>query len=636
MCNFPTMHVSRIWLLAGLAVLQGCAANRGAERTPEQGEADAAETLEAETADAATPGDAAQEDLSFRFDVVSENRSVARHLERHLDIQRFTSFPDLQPGELRRLQDAAESNARDLLAALGYFDPQLALRREDDKDEPGSLRIIMDLEPGEQARIGSREIHFAEPMGSDEQGEEQRRVIRRDWLLDEGNPFTQEEWDAAKTQGLRTLQRERYPLARIADSRATILADDARADLEVTYDAGPAYRFGALRLEGLDRYDEQGVRNIARIPTGQVYREDALLDAQQRLVASGYFESAFLVLDATERNPDEATVIAQLREATMQKIVFGLGYSTDTGPRVSVDHTHNRMWPLRWRALNQAAIGTEAQSIGTNFTSMPGRTGWAWNTGIRVERLQYGDVRASSLSLIGGRSRSVDRTDRGFSLQYDASNAEGGEEAPRASSALLGKYSWVGRYFNDRFNPVSGHGVGFDVGPGLTITPRRDPFLRLNARALKLWPFGGRNVAGKRSRIAARAEVGAIYADDDANIPVSLLFLTGGDTSVRGYRYQSIGTELPDGSLYGARYMAMLSAEWQHPITLFGDARSFEHTLFADVGTATDTPRDAVLFPGVGAGLRWASPVGPLQLDFGYGTKTNKWRVHLRVGFQFQ
>jgi translocation and assembly module TamA len=170
----------------------------------------------------------------------------------------------------------------------------------------------------------------------------------------------------------------------------------------------------------------------------------------------------------------------------------------------------------------------------------------------------------------------------------------------------------------------------------LTITPRRDPFVRLKARALKLWPFGGRNTAGKRSRLALRAELGAIYAGDDANIPVGLLFLTGGDTTVRGYRYQGIGTRLDDGSLYGARYMAMASVEWQHPITLFGDARSFEHTLFTDVGTATDTPRDAILYPGVGAGLRWSSPVGPLQLDVAYGTKTQKWRLHLRVGFQFQ
>jgi translocation and assembly module TamA len=104
---------------------------------------------------------------------------------------------------------------------------------------------------------------------------------------------------------------------------------------------------------------------------------------------------------------------------------------------------------------------------------------------------------------------------------------------------------------------------------------------------------------------------------------------------VRGYSYQSIGTPLEDGSIYGARYMAMASVEWQHPFTFRGDARSFEHTLFVDSGTATDTPRHARLFTGVGAGLRWNSPVGPLQIDGAYGLQIKKWRLHLRMGFQF-
>jgi len=431
------------------------------------------------------------------------------------------------------------------------------------------------------------------------------------------------------------LQRLRYPTARIADSQATVDADSSSASLEVTYDAGPAYRFGALKLEGVERYDEAGIRNIARLPVGDVYREETLLDMQQRLVTSGYFESAFLMLDAAERDPDEATVIAQLREAKLQKLVFGAGYSTDTGPRLSVDHTHNRMWPLGWRVLNKAAVGTQTQSLSTNWTAMPRATGWAWNTGLALERSDVGDIKANSLSLNAGSSRLGERSERRYFVQYDASNAEGAN-APASSSSLMGNYSWTGRHFDDRLNPTSGLGYALDAGIGLTVTPNRDPFLRVSGRGLQLLPFGSRNAAGKRNRIALRAEFGAIVARGDVDIPARLLFLTGGDTTVRGYGYQSIGTRLPDGSIYGARYMAMASAEWQHPVTLFGDARSFEQTLFIDAGAASDRISSAVIYPGVGTGLRWASPVGPLQLDLAYGTKTHNWHVHLRVGFQFQ
>jgi translocation and assembly module TamA len=604
-------------LLASILTSQGCSTLRGGEND-----------------DAPDAGAAAPAPLSFKVDVVSENRSVARHLERYLDIQRFADFPDLQAGELRRLLGEAESNARDLLAALGYFSPQLKLEAGEPSGKDGTRRIVMEVDTGERTRIDKFTIRFAEPMNTDPSAASQREEIQRDWLLDENDPFTQEEWDASKTAGLRILQRERFPTARIANSRATVNADTSLAELEVDYDAGAAYRFGPLKLEGVERYDAEGIRNIARIPTGTVYREEALLDAQQRLVTSGYFDSAFLLLDSSERNPDEATVIAQLREAKMQKIVFGLGYSTDAGPRFSVDHTHNEMWPLHWRAQNRAEIGKSAQSLSTLFTDMPNASGWAWDTGLKLDRSDFGDIKANSLSLTGGRSRSAERTERRYYLQFDASNAED-SAGPRGSSSLMSNYSWTGRYFNDRINPSSGFGVAANAGVGITVTPEREAFLRLNARALKLWPFGGRNTAGKRSRIALRAEIGSIYADKSVNIPANLLFLTGGDTTVRGYKYQSIGTPLEDGSIYGARYMAMGSVEWQHPITVFGDAGSFEHTLFADAGAASDRLGDAVIFPGVGAGIRWSSPVGPLQFDVGYGTRTQKVRLHLRMGFQF-
>jgi translocation and assembly module TamA len=602
-------------LLIGMALLQGCSALRGhkkEEKAPQATEA-----------------------VSFKVDVVSDNHRVARYLERHLDIQRFADFPDLQAGELRRLLGQTESNARDLLAALGYFNPTLDLKAGEPSAAGAKRRIVIEVDPGEQAKVEKYDIRFAEPMNSNAQGERQRRNIRRDWLLRDGNDFTQEAWSSAKTAGLRTLQRERYPTARIAGSQATVNADTNRAALEVTYDAGPPYRFGMLKLEGLERYNAAGIYNIARIPTGQVYKEESLLDSQQRLVTSGYFDSVFLTLDNSERNPDEATVIAQLREAKLQKMVFGFGFSTDTGPRLSIDHTHNKMWPLRWRAVNQFAMGTQTQSLATAWTDMPNASGWAWNTGLKLERSDVGDIKADSASLMAGRSHLGDKTESRYYLQYDASNAEGGD-APRTSSSLMGNYAWTGRYFNDRISPTSGDGIGFDAGVGVTVSPERKPFLRLNARALELWPFGGRNAANKRSRLALRAEAGAVYAANEVNIPARLLFLTGGDTTVRGYSYQSIGTRLPDGSIYGARYMAMASVEWQHPITLFGDSRSFEHTVFVDAGTAADKPRNAVIFPAVGAGMRWASPVGPLQVDLAYGIKTEKWRVHLRMGFQFQ
>ncbi len=318
--RYPPYHgILLAWRRLPLLLVLAVTALQGCSSVSDKAKADA------------NPKDPAAAPVSFKVDVVSKNKKVAKYLERYLDIQRFSNFPDLQAGELKRLLGETESNARDLLAALGYFSPQLELKAGEPAGEHGTRRIVIDVDPGKQTKIASHEIGFEEPMNSDAKSARQRRDIKQDWLLMDGDPFTQEAWDAAKTAGLRSLQRERYPTAHIADSQATVNADTSEASLRVDYDPGPAYRFGVLKLEGVKRYDIDGVRNIARIPTGQVYEEEDLLDAQQRLTSSGYFDSAFLLLDASEQNPDEAAVIAQMREAKMQKIVFGLGFSTDTG-----------------------------------------------------------------------------------------------------------------------------------------------------------------------------------------------------------------------------------------------------------------------------------------------------------------
>ncbi|MFA7665964.1 MAG: BamA/TamA family outer membrane protein [Burkholderiaceae bacterium] len=605
-----------------IVVLQGCGVLRG--NGGEQ-----AEELEESTVEA-TEGEPV-----FQVKVVSENRSIARHLERHLELQRYTRFPDLQATEFNRLLAEADANARDLLAALGYFNPELTLRVDAATEGSAEPRtIVIEVEPGEQTKVASHSISFADPMNSDPKAAAQRERIQRTWPLRDGDSFTQPDWSSAKNAGLRELQKVRYPTARIADSQAAIDADQNRASLRVHYDPGPPYRFGEVRLTGVERYDAQGILNIARLPTGADYSEEALLDAQQRLATSGYFDSAFLMLDTEDSDPERAAVIAQLREARYQKVVFGVGLTTDAGPRVSIDHVHNQLWPLGWRAVSRLSLDAKSQAASTMWTDMPQRSGWAWFLGAGLERTEVGDFKSNSVSLQGGRTKNVGHIDRRYFLQYDMSKVQGGD-APGSASSLMANYDWTGRYFNDKINPTAGYGLGAEAGAGFTLTPKRDPFLRLRLHALQFWPLGQRDENGRQSRLALRGELGAVVADDHAQLPSSLLFLTGGDITVRGYGYRSIGTRSIADKLYGGRYVAVGSLEWQRPITLMGNQTDWEHTLFIDLGSVSDDLDDMNVQTGVGTGIRWNSPVGPMQADVAYGVERRQVRLHLRLGFSF-
>jgi translocation and assembly module TamA len=118
-------------------------------------------------------------------------------------------------------------------------------------------------------------------------------------------------------------------------------------------------------------------------------------------------------------------------------------------------------------------------------------------------------------------------------------------------------------------------------------------------------------------------------------VPATQLFRTGGDTSVRGYKYLDIGVPLPGGLVGPGRYLAVGSVEWQRPIRRRGNVTPFEHTVFVDAGAVADKPGDLKPKVGVGTGVRWRSPVGPIEAAIAYGVQARKLRLHFTAGFVF-
>ena len=578
--------------------------------------------------------------LAFTLDVRAPEE-IDEYLTKNLELQRFRRFPGLEARELSRLLGAADDNARELLATLGYFSPTLTLEMKETPDAEAPRTIELTVETGPQTLISDAKIAVtgpdSGPSAEAAEGAPQRARVQNQWSLAPGQPFTQAGWDDAKGQGLRTLRQRRYPTARIANSRAEVDADKHEAKLSVDYDTGPAYRFGPLRIEGNERYDPEGARRLARLPTGAVYSEARMLDAQQRLASSGYYDAVFLTLDTEGTDPEAVPVTAQVREAKLQKWVFGVGVSTDSGPRLSVDHIHNRLPLLGWRAVTKLQYDRKIKLLSTDWTALPEEDGWRWFTGAQVQRETTGDYEVNSARLRGGRTKSGDRIDRSAYLQYDYANNQG-LNAPPASSALTANYSWTGRYFNSPTNPTRGFGLAWELGAGTTLTPERDPFVRAMARGLYFVPLGKVQLEGgtpRDSRLALRAEAGAVLARDSAQIPVTQLFLTGGDTTVRGYGYRKIGARTENDLLYGGRYLAVASVEWQRPFAVRGNVTDWESTVFADAGDVADRVGELSPQVGVGAGVRWRSPVGPLQADLAYGLKAKSVRLHLRLGFTF-
>ena len=564
---------------------------------------------------------------SFQLVVRAPNELRAM-LERHLELRRYQQVTDLDDAEISRLLVLAEKDARELLATQGHFVPTIRITREG--ANPPTL--VVEVEPGPVAKISGVELEFMGDIATSTERDAvtQREGIRKDWSLPAGQGFTQQNWQSAKANAMRALLARRYPAAQIADSLADIDASTQRVGLGVKLDSGAVFHLGPMRVTGIERYDPVLLPRLARLAEGSIYDQERIVQAQLRLTGSGYFDSAFIFIDP-QSDPAAAPVQVTVREAPLQKVVLGLGFSTDGGARASVEHTHNRFPVVGWRAVTKLQAEQKSPFAQTEWTSIPGEDGWRWAVQARGERLDDDRLVTLSQRLRLGRLRAEDRIDRNVYVQYEHTttlNPRNVVLSPLetgAGSAVSANYVWQGRYFNDKTYPTAGHGLGFELGAGLTLAGDHSIFQRTLLRGLQFRPL-------EHGRLQFRAELGAVFARKAALLPATQLFRTGGDTTVRGYRFQEIGIPLPGGVVGPGRYLAVGSVEWQRPLPRWA---GLEHTVFVDAGAVADRVGELHPQAAVGTGARYRSPVGPLDVAIAYGIKTRKFRLHFNAGFLF-
>lgn len=587
---------------------------------------------------------AAEEVTPPVFEVhIQAPESIHPTLTRHLDILRYRTLADLTAAELAQLADEMPANVRSLLGALGHFSPQVEVTRVPaTTTAPAQVRVQVD--PGPVAHVASVNLTVHPPGGATAPADPAlTQRVAEGWPLPEGTPFTQAAWDDAKAQALARLTRRDHPAARLDGSLADVDAETAQVHLHLAFDSGPTFTLGPVQVDGLQRYEADWVRRIAAqagLSQGQPYDLATLQEAQQQLAQSGYFESVYVHVDPN--GPAEGSPVhVQVREARRGKLVLGVGGSTDSGARLSAEHTVLRL-PGLWdaRVHSQLKLERDTRSAQTAFSLPLEASGWRWTSGLKAERLTEGGKTTANQQFSLGRARDTTHLDRRLTLQVDQSRVR--SDALRAAGldtpdlAISLHHRWQRRQYDALPFPSEGHTLTVETGAGWVIHPTRRPFARATVRWQGLWPLTAGPGAAPAGRIAYRAEGGAVVAADSARVPEAMRFLAGGDQSVRGYPLRSIGVPSGSGTVTAGRWMATGSLEWQRPWAAErGTPSPWETTVFADVGAVADRARDLRAHWGVGAGVRYRTPVGPIQADLAYGVSSRKFRLHVSAGFVF-
>lgn len=545
-------------------------------------------------------------------------------LAEHLDLAQALAQKEAPTEfERQRLCRVAPTQAQALAETEGYFASEVQI-------DCAAARLS--IKTGPRSKISELSL-----TGPDED-DPHWAAWRAAFPLQPGMGFRQADWDAAKRELLTRVRAQGHALARWGLTQAIVDGQDVR--LQLLLEPGPRIRLGEVRLEGLQRHRAEELHDLLDLQPGQPYSEALLLDAQQRLLRSGLFDGVWVELDGEELMEGERLPVkVRVKEAALQQLGLGLGWQSQAGGRISVEHLHRRFFGETLRARSRIDWAEKAQKAEFELSTHPGHEQLRWLAALRWQRAL--DSNSAPFRLAGlrlGQVRETPRHDR--SLGIELLNSRQGEGVGAAhSEAALAEAGATWRRLDSVSLPRQGWLMSAQAGLGPARSHTQDARatgalgrLLLRGQLYQMLPEGrGLNL---------RLEAGQLWAPAALAPPEVLAFRAGGDDSVRGYGPRSLGP-LRLGQPVGGRVLWTASVEALQPLPArwFGGLPGFGAALFVDAGQAAPSWQQAGQAAiGLGAGLRWRSPVGLLRVDVARAMsdqpqqRAGNWRLHLSVG----
>ena len=537
------------------------------------------------------------------------------NVEARLSIRAYADQDGEDEAEIRRLHRRAESDIRTALEAYGYYSPEVRGRLT------GTGRkwaAVYDISPGEPTRLGSV---ILELTGEGRELPELVKVIG-DSELREGRRLQHAEYEATKTALARAAFDNGFLDARFAAHVLRVDPALRRADVELRLETGPRYYFGDLDLvqEGLD---PEFVRRYVPIRPGEFFEPAKLLQAQFALSDLGYFATVEVQPHRELAVDRRVPVTIATSPRPPRRYDIGLGYGTDTGARLTLGAEFRRLNQLGHRLRTDLRVSEIKNSVGADYriplgTQAGESLGFA--TGYTDEEVGDGFSRRYDFAVT--LSRTPGDWQRQLYLKHRYEQSLTPDTGLTSTKLLLPGVTLTRGELDDAIHARLGWSVFLDLHGGHDYIVSDVTFAQGRALLRGVLPLG------QRARFLLRAEFGASAVADFRELPASQRFFAGGDQSVRGYSYQSLGPTDAAGKVLGGKYLATYSAEVEYRIH-----GNWGAATFLDAGGADDDATPP-LFRGVGAGLRYRAPVGTLQLDLAHPLDGDQRGIRPHIGIR--
>jgi len=516
---------------------------------------------------------------------------------------------------IERLFDDGASELEDALQALGFYD--ISVEQTLDWDEE-CWHATFKVDVGEPVRY---ELVDVQLIGEVEDNQNLKRLAVNA-QPSPGDILNHGRYESFKRSLLATSARNGYFNARFERNEIIVDPQSRSAELYLQMQSGPRFTFGEISFTA-GILDQRLLENYTDIRTGDPYSADAINRLYEALSGSGFFGAVSISAEPPE---DGATVIpVDVSLTPSKRIVYtvGAGFATDTGPQGRVGYV-NRRRNQKGHQFESRLFGSPVKSELTASYRWPRRDPRSdWYTIVAGVLHEETDTSESDVVKLGiQRSKNVGNNWlQTRYLDIVNENFKIADQDTSSELIILGvtMESVLGR---DLSRSTGGRRLSADLRGTDEAIGSSTSFVQLRASGKWLYSFTD------RTRILMRVGFGITAKDTLTQLPATVRYFAGGDRSVRGYEFQSLGPVNADGEVVGGSNLIEGSVEFDY---LFKD--NWAVAVFADTGSAfSDIEPD--FSTGVGLGLRWYSPVGPVRVDFAHplDDPDSDFRLHISLG----
>jgi translocation and assembly module TamA len=512
---------------------------------------------------------------------------------------------DVSAAQAHQLYDRAPAQIAFALEPYGYYNAKVDGEL---RETPQGYTAVLHVHAGEPATVATFDLILPDPA----RDEKPVRKALATFTPKQGQRLDHAAYEKSKTAVQAALLASGYLDAKLVTHTVEVSRADNRVAIKLEWQPGARYRYGATAFAGSQFYDTFLDRYLPW-HEGDFYDQVQLLQLQQKLIDADYFAVVEVQPDVEHAHDGVVPIAVTLGPAKRNIYTAGIFIDTDIGFGVRGGMTRRWVNQHGHKLKLEVQVAQRLKSAAATYSiPLPGPNDRSYNFGTNYLDQNTETTQSHTKSLVVNETRQW----QGFTRTLGV-------------HALTGDFTILDPHHNKALNERGDTTLLYPElllerkraddllfvrdGYSLALAARATPGLASSThfaqvRADAKWIHG----IGKRQRVILRGALGAMAVGDFDKLPPELRFFAGGDRSIRGYGFQTIGPHNEHELVVGGRDLAVASAEYEYYFN-----RNWGVATFVDAGDAFSGLGNFRTHVGSGVGLRWRSPVGMVRADIG-------------------